>query len=261
MEEFSRKFFGYYRYQDETGILGIPEPFKDGLGKGAFSDYRHFIWMFLVIVFSIGLYKLFKKHKVRGGKTVLILAIYMFSVRLVNQIVRAIIGAEVPAWRAFPFHLCTMMSFVLPLVVVFNLKKFKLPIYTLSIMGGVITIFLGEYFDNGFLTFAALEGMITHTLLVLIPLIELATNKYQFLFKKMWQVFVAIIILMLWATLANNVFFKNYDTNYMYLKANGLPGNLGGDYYFLIYAALFIVMNFIIFGIPVLHRKLVGCKN
>jgi len=261
MGEFIRKYFGYFRYEDENGVLGLPEPFKDELGKGAFSDWRHIVLLILVFVLSVILYKIFKKHRKAGERTVLILSITMFSIRVMNQIARAIIGAEVPAWRAFPFHLCTVMSFLLPLVVIFNWQKLKAPVYTLSMMGGIITLILGEYFDNRFLTFSSIEGISTHTILILVPIIEIATRHFKFEFKKSWTVFVAVFVLMLWATLANKVFFKSYDPNYMYLRKNGLPGDIGGDYYFLIYSGIFIIMLLFIYGIPTYYRNLSKHKN
>ena len=30
---FFEKFFGYFRYADSEGVLGLPEPYKDGLGE------------------------------------------------------------------------------------------------------------------------------------------------------------------------------------------------------------------------------------
>ncbi len=255
MREFIRKFFGYYQYENEEGVLGLPEPFKDGLGKGAFSDIRHIIMLVLVISLCVILYRLFKKYPKTGKKTAFILVGIMLITRVVNQTVRAIIGAEDPAWRALPFHLCTMMSFVLPLVVIFKWDKLKTAVYTLSMMGGIVTLLLGEYFENQFLTFSAFEGIYAHTILILVPIMQIATDDFRFEFKKSWTVFLGIGILLLWATLANYVFFKDYDTNYMYLRKNGLPGNLGGDFYFLIYCVLFLIMYFLIFSIPTFYRK------
>jgi uncharacterized membrane protein YwaF len=256
MVDFIRRFFGYFQYEDEQGVLGIPETYRDGLGGGAFSDWRHFAWMLIVIILCVGLYQLFKRYPKAGRKTIVSLSIYLFSVRLVNQMARVIIGAEVPAWRAFPFHMCTILSFLLPLVVVFNWNKIKTAVYTLSVMGGTITIILGDYFDNLFLTFASLEGMLAHTILLLVPIIDVAIGQFKFEFKKSWQVFVGIGLLLIWASLANNVFFKDYDdVNYMYLEQNGLPGNLGGDYYFGIYSFLFLVFFGLIFEIPSWWRR------
>lgn len=252
---FLEKFFGYYNNDS-----GIPEPFKDDLGLGAFTDYRHFVWIFLVIVLGIGLYHLFKKYPKAGKITVMVLLGLLFVTRLSNQIFRAAIGAEVPGWRAFPFHLCTIMTFMLPIVYYLKLKPLKTAVYVLSMMGGIITVIIGDYFDSRFMTFSTLEGITAHTILILVPIIEIAIGNFKLEIKKIWQVYVGAALLIGWASLANEVFFKAYDTNYMYLKRNGLPGNLGGNYYFLIYMAIFIIMTLCIFGIPFLKEKFKKAK-
>jgi hypothetical protein len=121
-------------------------------------------------------------------------------------------------------------------------------------MGGIVTILNGDYFDNLFLNFAALEGMIAHTVLILVPIIDISVGRFRLEWKKVWTVFAGLGVLMLWGTLANEVFFKAYDPNYMYLRHNGLPGNFGGDFYFLIYGAIFALFLSLIFGIPSLYR-------
>lgn len=249
MKDFFHRFFGYFTYD------WAPEPYRDNLGKGAFEDWRHFAWIAIVVILSFVVYQLFKKKPKFGQIVTKVLVSGLFMVRLTNQIFRASIGAEIPAWKAFPFHLCTVMTFVLPLVVVFNIKKLKTPVYTLSMMGGLITIIMGDYFDNRFLTFASLEGMSAHTLLFLVPLMEVATRNFKLEFKKAWTVVVGLLVLILWGTLANEVFFKGTNSNYMYLKENGLPGNIGGDYYLVVYAAIFFFFFALIFGIPTLYRK------
>jgi len=111
------------------------------------------------------------------------------------------------------------------------------------------------------MTFSTLEGITAHTILVLVPLIEIALGNFKLEYKNIWKVLIGIIILIGWASLANDVFFKNYDTNYMYLKKNGLPNNLGGKYYFLIYILIFLVMLNLIYGIPTLYRYLLNKKK
>ena len=143
----------------------------------------------------------------------------------------------------------------------FKWDKIKTPIYVLSMMGGIITIIIGDYFDSSFMTFSTLEGIIAHTILLVVPIIEIATNRFRLEYKNAWQVIFGILILIVWATLANDFFFADYNTNYMYLKKNGLPGNLGGDYYFFIYIAIFMLMWSLIFGLPTLTRKLKAKKS
>ncbi len=250
MLSFFNKFFGYV--YDESGNY---VPYYDNLGKGAFVDVRHFLWIIITIAISIILYKIFKKHKQIGKIVVTVLLGLLLVTRLTNQIVRACIGAEVPAWRAFPFHLCTMMTFMLPLTYFCKWDKLKPAVYVLSMMGGIITIIIGDYFNSRFMTFSTLEGMSAHMILVIVPILEIALGNFSLELKDVWKPIALMLVLMGWATLGNDVFFKNYNTNYMYLKYNALPGNIGGKYYFLIYILIFFLLLAFIYGVPYIYRK------
>ena len=246
--DFIVKFFGYFNNN------GNVSSFSDTLGEGSFG-WRHFLWILIVIILAIGGYVLFRKYQKVGKKIVYFLVISLFSIRFFHQSLRAIIGVETPWTRAFPFHMCTVLTFLLPLTIVFDWKKIKTPVFVLAIMGGVITMLMGEYFDSRFMTFWTLEGMAAHSILILVPIYEAATNRFKFDFKESWKVLVGILVLMAWAMIANLVFFPNTDSNYMYLMENALP--FGSDQtYFLIYTLIFAFFFGIIYGIPVLTRRL-----
>ena len=66
------------------------------------------------------------------------------------------------------------------------------------------------------------------------------------------------------ATLANKVIFGigyKIDTNYMFVERNVLPGNIGGDYFMLVYYAVYVIFFISIFGIPELYRYVKQRKN
>ena len=232
MWDYIRKFFSYY--ENPSGI----GPYSDGLGEGAF-EWRHIIWILITIFLVVFVFNYFKKHPITGRRLVLVMAIMLFCTRLVNQTFRAIVGAEVPWTQAFPFHMCTLLTFILPIVAIFDIKKLKTPIYVLGIMGGTITILNGDYFNDLFLSFAAIEGMSAHMILILIPVIEIATNRFELKFSESWKVPVGMLVFMGWATLANRVFYAGMGTNYMYLEHNSLP--FGDEQnYFLFYTLIFI---------------------
>lgn len=258
--EFFSKFFGYFQYLDDEGVLGNPEPYKDGLGAGAFSDWRHFAWMIGIIIVAVLFYQICKKHPKYGKVSLLVMAIALLATRTINQTFRACIGAEVPWTRAFPFHLCTISTFLVPICVIFKLDKVKPYAYVVGMMGGIITCIIGDYFDNSFMTFATIEGITAHNLLIMIPLTDIAIGGFKIEYKEIWKPALLTIIYILWATLANEVFFRAYESNYMYLKENALPGNIGGKYYFFIYIAIYIVMINLIYGIPTIYRKLKAKK-
>lgn len=242
------RFFGYFR--NGTSVSS----YSDGLGEGEFG-WRHIVWMVAVVAIAIGGYLYFKKYPKREKVVVLTLVIGMFVIRLFHQTLRASIGVESPWTQAFPFHMCTVLTFLLPLTIVFNWKAIKVPVFVLSIMGGIITVILGGYFSDQFMTFWNLESMAAHTILIIVPIFEAASGKFKFNIKESWKVIPGVLILMGWATLANYVFFPNMGANYMYLVTNELPfGNQNNFFFF--YALIFAFFFGMIYGIPVLIKTI-----
>lgn len=248
---FFRKFFGYFK--DANGNIS---PYQDGGGKGVFDDYRWWLWIAAIAILAVLLYFVFKKHKKAGKICIIVTVSLLIGVRFINQIVRACIGAESPFWRAIPFHLCTVMTFLLPLTILCKWDKIKTPVFIISMMGALITMLVNDYFDNAFLTFSALEGMAAHSILFLVPLYEIAIGEFRIDYKKWWHVVIGMLVLMAWAMLANLILIYGYhiDSNYMYLMHNALP--FGGDspIYLLYYVLIFCVFMVAILGLPELAR-------
>jgi uncharacterized membrane protein YwaF len=235
------RFFSYF-----PGGVG-PGSYSDDLGEGPFG-WRHLLWMLVVVAVAILAGRWFAKHPKQEKRIVFVLVVELFLFRFFHQTARALIGVETPWTQAFPFHMCTVLTFLLPLTVVFDWKKIKTAVYTLSIMGGTITLILGDYFGSRFLNLYAWEGMWAHTLLIWVPIFELASKRHVLSFKDAWTTIAGILILMGWASLANHVFYKGLDPNYMYLMHNELP--FGNDQnFFFFYVLIFLVFFFAIFGI------------
>lgn len=228
--------------------------YSDNLGEGAFG-MRHFIWIGLTILLAFLLYFLFKKYKKAGRVFLVSTSIFIVVFRVIKQTFRAILGIEA-VLNVLPWHMCTVLSFLMPIVIIFNIKKLKPAVYSLGIMGGAITLILGDYFSSQFLTIYELEGMFTHSMLILLPIFDVAVSNFKFKLKEAWQCVVGVLILMAWASLANEVLFVGQNPNYMYLKENALPFEVAGVHYFFIYAAIYFVFLTFIFGLPELHRKI-----
>jgi uncharacterized membrane protein YwaF len=242
------RFFSYF--PDGVG----PSTYADALGEGAFG-WRHLVWIGLTILIAVVGSHYFRTHQDTETKIVKVLVIALFLFRLWHQTYRAFIGAENPWTQAFPFHMCTVLTFLMPLTVLFDWKTIKTPVYVLAIMGGAITMAMGEYFDSRFMTLYTLEGMSAHTLLILVPIFEFAAKKHELKFRDSWQVIAGILVLMGWASLANYVFYVNLDPNYMYLMHNALPfGN--NDNFFFFYVLIFFLFFAAIYGLPAVFKKI-----
>jgi uncharacterized membrane protein YwaF len=243
LAEWFVKFFTY-----SFGTADSPSSFSDGLGEGSFG-WRHLLWIAFVIGAAIGGFLVFRRHAKVEKTIVTTLVVLLFCFRFANQTTRAILGVEHPWTEAFPFHMCTVLTFLLPLTLVFDWKAIKTPVYVLAIMGGTVTMLLGDYFDNRFLTVFALEGIAAHSILILVPIWEIAAGRFRLDLRDIWKVGAGILVLMGWAMLANLVFFRDYDPNYMYLMKNELPfGN--DENYFLFYVLIFLFFLGVIYSVP-----------
>ncbi len=247
---FSDKFFKFY--PDQTGEL---MPYSDGLGAGAYADWRHILWIVATPVLGYLLYQFFKSRKELGKTAVLTAAISLLILRIGFQLSNITFAGHEPAWRFIPFHLCAIMGFVMPVVAIFQIEKLKMPIYVIGMMGGIATVAFGDYFVSSFLAFEYVEGIIAHTLLIFIPIIEISIGRFKLEIKKSWPIFVVMPVLILWAFIGNQVFFKSQGTNYMFLNESGFPNGFGGSYYFAIYVLLFFLVYIAIFIPPEIYRK------
>jgi len=241
MSEFFKNFFdnGYH----------------DNLGEGTFG-HRHLVWVLATLVCIFALYFLFKKHKRAGLIFICTVSAAIFLFRTAITVHRLIIKLYDPPLSALPWHMCSLLAFLLPVVIIFDLKKFKTAIYSASVAGGVITLALGDYFDHALITIYLWESMITHSMMIIMPLIEIAIGRFKIELKNLWQAVAGVLFFMAWATLANEVIFRGHGFNYMYLKNNALPLEIPGIHYFVLYVVMYIIYLSIFFGAPLLHRRI-----
>ena len=163
------------------------------------------------------------------------------------QIIKTIVGYSLPHGRdLIPGQMCTILIYLLPLMIIFDWKKIRTPVCVLSMMGAIMTMLINDYFNSRFMSFYTLEGMWAHTMLFVIPIAMIGLGELKLEVKKVWQVIVTMLIMIGWATLLNKVVLKKYEANYFYLERNKLPGNLGGKYFIGIYAIIFFMSLFLI---------------
>lgn len=254
---FYDKFFGYFKNQ-----YGDYDWYSDDLRRGSFQDWRHFLWIIAVVIISVTLYRYVRNNKEKGKSIVLFLSITLLLGRITLVAFPVILGGLAPWGRIIPFHQCAVMGIVLPLVIFFDYKPLQQPVYVISMMGGLASIAFAAYFKSAFQNYYFYEGILSHTLLLLIPLLEIARGNFRLDFKKSWTVLVGMMVLIGWASLANDVFFPGKNTNYMYLKRNGFPNEFAGQYYFAIYVLIFAIVFGLIYAIPAIYRRyILGRSN
>ena len=248
---FFQKFFGYFENE-----YGVYEMYTDDLGNG-FKDVRHLIWILLVIVISIIIVILARKHKKNITRTIKMVLVIMIVQRIIKQILLTSIKAENPVWRSIlPIHLCSIMIYLLPVVVLLNLKKIKRPTYYLSILGGTITMILGDYFNSSFINYCTLEAIFAHSVLIIVPITMISIENERFTKEDVFITTIMILIIGLWATMMNCILgILGYQTDYLYMVNNVFPRKFAGKYFVLIYELIFFSILFFVYYLSNIKEK------
>lgn len=243
------KFFGYFQNAD-----GSFSQYSDNLVSTPIADWRQLLWIVFAPVIGYLLYRHYRSKKDAAQKAVIVLSVILILSRVFVHVADVYFGRE-PFLNLFPFHLCSISAILVPVVALFNIRRIKLAVYTIGIMGGIVTILLGETFVSRFTTFYVLLTILSHTLIIYIPLIDHAAGSYRFEVKNSWPLFPYLLLAMGWATLGNKIFFKGLNTNYMFLEKSGFPGSFGGKYFFLYYVLVFLFLYSVIFIPAELKRR------
>lgn len=250
-------FEGDIKGDFSMGFIGkfFSETYSDGKGQGPFGS-QHFTWIFVSIALTVGLYQYFKHHPKNARIFIVIVCASDLVFRVINQTYLGLSGDSTVPAMALPWHLCTVMSFVLPIVVIFNIKRLKPAVYSVCLVGAIVSIFFGRYFGNSVVTFFDLEGMWSHNIMLMIPLIEIASGEFKLEIKNWWHTYVLAGLCTIWAGLGDWIFFAKYDTNYSLFKHNELGFSIPGVPYVVLYLVIFVLFVACMYGIPIFYRKI-----
>jgi hypothetical protein len=237
---FCEKFFCIKRINGEFEWI----TFDDNLGGGAFRDIRHYLCMALIVAICLVCCFIFSRHKKAARPFALAVTFTMLVFRLAVYTTRAAVRG---VWLSeLPWNMCTIMSYMLPFVILFRWKALAQTVYTLSITGGFAYSFLfPSVYANSFFALFELESLWVHAVLIYIPVTLMAAGEFWLELKRWWHTAVGVCICAGVAVLGNI-----YDpaSNYMGLNYNILPNNFAGDYFPLVYAALFAVYLSLFYG-------------
>ena len=183
--DFYEKFFGYFA--DGQGQFF---PYSDNLGQGEYSDWRHWVWIIAAPMLGVFVYKYFRKNPQKARSTIVVLSLILIFSRLTIQILPQF-ADDKSIFHVLPFHLCSITTGAMGVVALFNIRILKPPIYTLGVMGGIATVLFSDAFQSTFINFYDLLGIIAHTLIIIVPLIEKASGTFSFEIKHTPYVFLA----------------------------------------------------------------------
>ncbi len=230
-------------------LIANPVAFEQG--PGLFSPL-HICLMVFLAVWLVAMFFVFKRFPKFTKYAILGMSIYILVPRVFRMILCVATGIN--TWlEVLPFHLCHIMSFLIPLCVFFKWKK-PLPAFLFyAFFGGVLTFIFGDYYKYNMLTFLDIESIILHIILPTITIAFIAIKQVNLTIRDMIIIPIMLLLLACWAEVGNTLL----GTNYMYIRENGLPVNFFPGLHFLwsYTFLLVIILASIYIPVLVLHHK------
>lgn len=209
-------------------------------GGGLFSTL-HIVLIVIFFLIIIANYIISKKNHKYASIVIYACCIIMPISRITRMIMEVSFGLKTPV-EILPFHLCHLMSFVIPLTYCIKFKKAYPCVMFYGFLGGVMTFLFGDYYKYNILNFYDIESIILHIMLAMVATSSLAKGDFKFAPNNIYLIPIFLALLCGWASIGNYL----CDANYMYIRENGLPFKLlPGPFiltYFLIAAIIFFLM-------------------
>jgi len=221
---------------------------------------KHILWITLTFVLLAALYPVLKRHKRIADIALTVFAVTMLVLRFVKYFIMYPFVWENSFARIIPYELCTIMSYVLPFTVLFRTHRLNSFIYPLAVFGGTVTLGYADWvFDGNSINFNKLESMIVHILLIYIPVLSAAADRYRFDVAKIYRPFAAMALLLVYAEVANE--WITPGANHMYTRVNPLPKDTAPLHHMFLLGAGFVLFMAIIHAPDIVRRITAGIKR
>lgn len=221
------------------------------LGGGLFSSL-HLILIALFFILIIVNFIISKKNHKYASIIIFVCCIVMPISRIIRMIMEVSFSLKTPI-EILPFHLCHLMSFIIPLVYFIKFKKAYPCVMFYGFLGGFMTFLFGNYYAYNVLNFYDIESIILHTMLALTATSSLAKGDFSFKSNNIHYIIIFLLLLCCWASVGNYL----TNSNYMYIKENGLPFKLLPGHFLLTY----LLIAFIVFSLMYLPSIIKHFKN
>ena len=221
--------------------------FFEGFESGEFMFGFTHILSIVFVILSIVLFTFFLRNKDEKyilGKMKIISAISLliyFGRRLLyydgnTSLIEAL----------WPFYLCNINTIFLSLSIIFNIKKGRDFFLVTGLIGGIFTFLMPEgIFVDRYLTFSILDSIMSHYVIIVIPMVLLLTGCHVLHLKNIYQVFVGLLICVFNSEILQKALFdKSFD--YLFFRST-LPFTIPGVPQFLILSSLSIILVLLVY--------------
>lgn len=231
---------------------------KDYNGKvpegGGLWCNMHIILMVALAIWLVVCFFVFKKHKTFAKRFTYVLCFIMIISRLVRMLLLMFVAKQ-SFLEVWPWHLCHILAIVFPLYYFTKSKFFVLPVLMLTFFGGILTFVFGDYYQYVSFSFLDIESIGLHFMMPTVVLGALCSNTFKVELSKIWQLPVALVLLVGYASIGNAIVD---GANFMFLKENGLPFNFFPGYSHIYTYLILGVILIILFLLPFIF---ISAKN
>lgn len=213
---------------------------------------EHILFMVISLIIMISLLILFKKF-IPKEKMYIVIKI-IAGIGLILIIINRIVVSKSRSGTFLDFipdTYCSMMGFILPIVVLLFNPKTKIFQYAMfaGMIGGLLTFIYPDflvYFDSIF-NIHPFTGLLYHTILLFLFLLSIITGYFVPTFKNWSSLPIGLAFMVVFAVFGNSVIGQS---NNMYLNAPLISGTnltwwLVGILYLILYTIILIVYEMI----------------
>lgn len=183
---------------------------------------EHIIWIVLCIIFIIAMMMIAKYKNMnlkKAGLVMSIIALISEISKILSNMEESVKGGMHLDPGALPFHLCSLMIFVVIYITFAKENKFKKLLINFTSVMGVLGSFCAIMIPtNGtsFTSVLAYQCFVYHAGLLWFSLYLIVSKNATFSFKIMLQNMVMLLILVIFNLYVNSA-LSVYDVNFMYL--------------------------------------------
>lgn len=152
----------------------------------------------------------------------------------------------------WPFYLCNINTIFFCLYQIFGWKKGKDLFLVTGLIGGLFTFLMPNgIFNDKYITYAVIDSVLSHYVIVVLPLVLLITKAHILYFKKLLGVFIGLIIVAINTEFLQDLIVKT-ENDYLFFRSD-MPFTIPGIPQFFIIASLAILLVLLVYSLDYLY--------
>ena len=194
-------------------------------GPKDFTIY-HRILLYITIIFPVVLYFALRS---KTEEVIRFALIYISIVTMVGFIIEFDYTSFKEPWT-WPFHLCNTAMFIIPLCLIFRLKRLFYFTYFINVFGALLAMLMPNYdADTNILSIRVIRFWYNHIIAFAMPLLIVALGEFKradikkFIWSMVWFLGYFILVLFL------NIYFSalGKDVDYFFINSDFVGEKLG----------------------------------